>query len=265
MRRERVTVAELLAGKGTRQVSMLNVKSLDETAAAHAAGIDLLSIHLDTWSPAYRDAAPDAFVCVGLPYGVLVTTDDYLRAAFRALGTGADAVYCAAGLETIRALRAEGVPVCGHAGLIPSHRTWTGGFKAVGKTAESAVAVYQHIKALEDAGAFAAEIEVVPERVATEISRRTPMLIISMGAGAGCDAQYLFAEDVLGANSGHVPRHAKKYRDFNAEYQRLQMERVAAFAEFAGDVKTGAYPDMHHRVGIADDQFDSFLASLPVD
>jgi 3-methyl-2-oxobutanoate hydroxymethyltransferase len=265
MSRDRITVAELLVAKGIRQLSMLHVTSPDEAAAAHAAGIDMLSIRAGLWGPSYRDAAPDAFVCVGLPWGELVTVEDYLRAAFRALGDGADSVYCAAGLDVVRALRNDGIPVCGHTGLIPSHRTWTGGFRAVGKSADSALAVYRQVKALEDAGAFAAEIEVVPERVATEISKRTSLLLISMGAGGGCGAQYLFGEDVLGSNTGHIPRHAKQYREFRTEYERLQNERVAAFGEFAADVKTGAYPAAEHTVGISDEQFEAFLADLPGD
>ena len=55
---------------------------------------------------------------------------------------------------------------------------------------------------------------------------------------AGCDAQYLFAEDILGTNRGHMPRHSKVYRNFAAEYDRLQAERVAAFKEFIADVAT---------------------------
>jgi 3-methyl-2-oxobutanoate hydroxymethyltransferase len=260
--RERVTVAELRAAKGTRQLTMLHVTALEEAAAAHGAGIDLLSIVHPLWDKQFRAAAPDAFVCVGLLYGQLVTTEDYLRAAFAAMADGADSVYCAASLGVVAALAAEGIPVCGHAGLIPSKRTWTGGFRAVGRTADSAMLVYRQVKALEDAGAFAAEIEVVPDRVAAEVSRRTSLLLISMGAGAGCDAQYLFAEDILGSNPGHVPRHAKRYRDFRAEYERLQAERVAAFGEFAQDVKTGAYPEAGHCVGIADAEYDAFVAAL---
>ncbi|WP_204307647.1 3-methyl-2-oxobutanoate hydroxymethyltransferase, partial [Klebsiella pneumoniae] len=86
--------------------------------------------------------------------------------------------------------RDEGIPVCGHVGLIPSKATWTGGFKAVGKTAQSALDIWRQTKALDEAGAFAAEIEVVPVAVATAISERTSLFMISMGAGAGCDAQY---------------------------------------------------------------------------
>jgi 3-methyl-2-oxobutanoate hydroxymethyltransferase len=262
MNRDRATVADLLALKGRRQLTMLHVTSLDEAAAADAAGIDLLSIIDPLWSKEFRAAAPRAFVCVGLLYGTLVSTDDYLRAAFGAMSLGADAVYCAAGLETIARLRAEGVPVCGHVGLIPSRRTWTGGYRAVGKTAESALSVYRQVQELEQAGAFCAEIEVVPHRVASEISRRTRLLLLSMGAGSGCDAQYLFAEDVLGSNRGHLPRHAKTYRNFRAEYDRLQQERIAAFGEFAAEVACGAYPAAEHTVAIDDAEFDAFLDQL---
>ncbi len=68
----------------------------------------------------------------------------------------------------------------------------TGGFKAVGKTAAEALQLFEQIKSYEDAGAIAVELEVVPVEVATELSKRTSLLVWSMGAGAGCDAQYLF-------------------------------------------------------------------------
>jgi 3-methyl-2-oxobutanoate hydroxymethyltransferase len=262
MDRNRKTVAELLALKGKKQFTMLHVKSVDEAAAAEAAGIDMLSIIDPLWTPAMRAAAPNCFVHVGLLYGELATFEDYLRAAHRAIGIGGDAVYCAAGLDTVRRLRAEGIPVCGHTGLIPSKRTWTGGFRAVGKTSDSAMFVYRQVKELEEAGAFAAEIEVVPERVAAEISKRTSLLLLSMGAGAGCDGQYLFAEDVLGQTEGHLPRHAKVYRDFRAEYDRLQQERIAAFQEFSADVAAGRYPAGEHLVGIPDDDLEAFRQQL---
>jgi 3-methyl-2-oxobutanoate hydroxymethyltransferase len=261
--RGRRTVADLLAGRGTRQLTMLHIESVEEAAAADAAGIDLLSIEDPIWTAEIRAATPTAFVFVGLLYGHLVTTDDYLRAAHAALLLGADAVYCAASLETVRRLAAEGIPVCGHVGLIPSKRTWTGGFRAVGRTADSARLVYDQVRALEEAGAFAAEIEVVPERVAGEIAKRSSLLLISMGAGAGCDGQYLFSSDVLGTHDGHYPRHARVYRDFRAEHERLQKERVAAFGEFAADVADGQYPATGHTVAITDEEYRSFLEQLP--
>jgi 3-methyl-2-oxobutanoate hydroxymethyltransferase len=262
MDRKRRTVADLRALKGQAQLTMLFVRTSDEAAAAAAAGIDLLSIIDPLWTPAMRAAAGDCFVSVGLMYGQLASYEDYLRHAHRAISIGGDCVYCAASNETIARLRAEGIPVAGHVGLIPSKRTWTGGFRAVGKTADSALDVYRQVKALEEAGAFAAEIEVVPERVATEISQRTSLCLWSMGAGGGCDAQYLFAEDVLGETQGHQPRHSKVYRDFRGELARLQQERVAAFREYAADVASGAFPTPEHSVPIADAEFNAFLEGL---
>ena len=189
MRHNRMTVGELRVLKGKRQLTMLYVDTLDEAAAASAAGIDLLSIIDPVWTPKMRQAAGDCFVQVGLIYGQLCTYEDYLRAAHRAIMLGGDAVYCAASIDTITRLAAEGIPVISHVGLIPSKATWTGGFKAVGKTADGAIGVYNHVKALEAAGAVGAELEVVPDRVAAEISRRTSLIMISMGSGTGGDAR----------------------------------------------------------------------------
>jgi 3-methyl-2-oxobutanoate hydroxymethyltransferase len=262
-RPNRPTIADLRALKGKRQLSMLRVETLEEAAAAQEAGIDLLSVPPALLGSAFREAAPTCFAIPGLEYGDFITAEDYLRAAFAMMKSGADAVYCAASMSTVRRLRDEGIPVCGHSGLIPSQATWTGGFKAVGKTAETAMLVWNQVKALEAAGAFAAEIEVVPSEVAAAISRRTSLVLISMGAGAGGDAQYLFACDVLGSNRGHKPRHAKVYRNFAAEYDRLQLDRIAAFKEYQADVASGAYPAAQHEVAIPADELAKFQALLP--
>ncbi|MEY4884495.1 MAG: hypothetical protein RIS34_2349 [Pseudomonadota bacterium] len=258
----RPTIADLRALKGQRQLSMLRVETLDEAHAAQQANIDMLSVPPSLLGPAFREAAPTCFAVPGLEYGDFVTAEEYLRAAFAAMRSGGDAVYCAASMGIVRRLREEGIPVCGHSGLIPSQATWTGGFKAVGKTLATALLVWQQVKALEDAGAFAAEIEVVPAEVASLISARTSLVMISMGAGAGCDAQYLFASDVLGTNRGHVPRHAKVYRNFAAEYDRLQIERVAAFREYQQDIANGAYPQPVHQVGITPEELARFQDAM---
>ena len=83
---------------------------------------------------------------------------------------------------------------------------------------------------------------MVPVEVASAISARLKLLLWSMGAGAGCDAQYLFACDILGTNREHMPRHSKVYRNFAVEFDRLQAERVAAFREFIADVDSGSLP-----------------------
>ena len=159
-------------------------------------------------------------------------------------------------------LAAEGLAVVGHIGFIPTHRTWYGGYRAVGKTAESARRVWRQARALEAAGAFAAEIELVPEPVAAAISQRSSLFLISMGSGAGCDAQYLFSMDILGSNAGHYPRHSKKYRDFLAEYERLHDERVAAYGEYRADVESSVYPAAEHKLQIDNAELEEFLHAL---
>lgn len=243
------TVRDLLDARGKHQFAMLRVETLDEAEAAHRTGVELLSI-----PPAmildrrFREVAPSAFAFPGDNFYEIGDTADFLKWAFPLFKHGADGFYCSGSLQTIRAMADHALPVCGHVGLIPSKRTWTGGYKAVGKTLDSAKLVWKQIKALEDAGAFAAEIEVVPHSITAAIAEKTSLFLISMGAGAGGHAQYLFSDDVLGQNTGHIPRHAKVYANLAAEQARLQEMRVQAMGSFAQDVHSGSYPAPQHLV-----------------
>ena len=261
----RPNVADIRAMKARgEKISMLYVTTLEEAAAADAAGIHMLSIESRFFTPEMRAAAGRCFVQVGLPfgpYGGLATAEDYLRAAFKFTAMGGDCFYCAASLDIQKVLCDNHIPIVAHVGLIPSYITWTG-WRAVGKTADEARAVWDHVKQLEAIGCFGAELEVVPDRLGEIISRNTPMIMLGMGAGPGADAQYLFAEDVLGCTDGHRPRHAKTYRNFAAEYARLQAERIAAFREFIADVNTGAYPQPQHNVPMQDAEFEAFKTDL---
>jgi len=262
----RPTVSDMRAIKARgEKIAMLYVTTPQEAAAADAAGVHMLSIEGRYFSAEMREAAGNCFVQVGLPFGAwgtfegrhLVTAEDYLRAAFHYSALGGDCFYCAASLEIQKMLCDNHLPVVAHLGLIPSYITWTG-FRAVGKKADEALGLLKQVKQLEQIGCFAAELEVVPDRVGAFISQNTSMLMLGMGAGSGADAQYLFTEDVLGHADGHKPRHAKTYRNFVAEFARLQQERIAAFKEFVADVHSGAYPQPQHSVPIDDAQFDSF-------
>jgi len=263
MARTRPTAADLRAMKGKRQLTMLRVMNLEEAEAAERAGVDIVSIPPDLLlDPRYRDAAPSLFSMPGENFFEIGTADDFVRWAFKMYKASADAVYCSASIATIKRMADEAIPVIGHVGLIPSRRTWTGGWKAVGKTAESALDIMKAVKDLEAAGALGAEIEVVPVEVAEAISKRTSLIMLSMGAGTGCDAQYLFAEDVLGTNRGHMPRHSKVYRNFAAEYDRLQAERIAAFSEYVADVNSKAYPEEKHIVRMDPAELQRFIAAV---
>jgi 3-methyl-2-oxobutanoate hydroxymethyltransferase len=246
---KRLTVRDLLDQRGKHAFAMLRVETLEEAEAAERAGVELLSV-----PPAmimdrrFREAAPTAFAFPGDNFYEIGDTSDFLKWAFPLYKHGADGFYCSGSLQTVRAMADHALPVCGHVGLIPSKRTWTGGFKAVGKTLETAQLVWNQCKALEAAGAFAAEIEVVPHAITQAIAERTGLFLISMGAGAAGHAQYLFTDDVLGQNRGHIPRHAKIYANFAAEYDRLQELRVAAMGTYAAEVHGGLYPGPEHLV-----------------
>ena len=263
MSRKRPTIADMRAMKGKRQLTMLRVLTLEELEAAERAGVDIVSVPPDLMlDPRFRDAAPGIFAMPGDNFYEIGGPDDFIRWAFRLYKASADAVYCSASFHTVRRLADEAIPVIGHVGLIPSRATWTGGFRAVGKTAAGALEVLQAVRRYEEAGAFGAEIEVVPAEVAQAISQRTSLFMISMGSGTGCDAQYLFADDVLGQNRRHVPRHAKVYRNFADEYDRLQKERVAAFSEFVADVERKAFPEDKHVVHMDSSELKKFLLGL---
>lgn len=212
--------------------------------------------------PRFREIAPTAFAIPGENFYEIGGPDDFLRWALPLYKAGADAVYCSGSLATVRLLAEHAIPVCGHVGLIPSKSTWTGGFRAVGKTLETAKLVWSQVRALEQAGAFAAEIEVVPHSIGQVIAERTSLFLISMGAGPGYGAQYLFSCDVLGENTGHIPRHAKVYRDFASEYTKLQTEREAAYSEFVADVTDRSYPAPQHTVDAEQEMVEEFRAWL---
>jgi 3-methyl-2-oxobutanoate hydroxymethyltransferase len=245
----RWTVADLRAARGSHAFAMLRTETLDEAAAAEQAGVELLSIpSAMIHDRRFREVAPNAFAFPGENFFEIGGTDDFLRWAMPLYKAGADAVYCSGSFATVKALSEHGIPVCGHVGLIPSKRTWTGGFKAVGKTLDSAKLVWDQCRAQEEAGAFAVEIEVVPQEITQAIAERTSLFLISMGGGAQGHAQYLFSDDVLGQNDGHIPRHAKVYADFRSERAKLQEKRVAAMRAFADDVHSGAYPSADYVV-----------------
>ena len=249
--RKKYTVYDLQQLKGIRCLTHIHVKSPEEAAAAEQAGVDLMSCSFDSPEaqarlPLLVAAAPNSFLSAATPHG-LASPEEAIRVAFRAIEAGASSVYCSASSFIIAAMAREGIPVVGHLGLVPRHVTWTG-YRAIGKTVEEARELYREMKELENAGAYAAELEVVPHELARFLCSQTKLLLMSLGSGPGCDTQFLFSDDILGDYEERPPRHAKAYRDFSAEHRRLQVERIAAFSEYIADVKEGRFPDRGHLV-----------------
>ena len=263
--RKKYTVFDLQQFKGRRCLTHIHVKSPEEAAAAEEAGVDLMSCSFDSPEaqarlPALVAAAPQSFLSAATPHG-LASPEEAIRVAFRALEIGASSVYCSASPFLIEAMAREGIPVVGHLGLVPRHVTWTG-WRAIGKTVGEARQLFHRMKELESAGAYAAELEVVPHNLARFLSAQTKMILMSLGSGSGCDTQFLFSDDILGDYEERPPRHAKAWRDFAAEHRRLHRERIAAFREYIADVKEGRFPERGHLVEMEAPLLDEVVRAL---
>ena len=204
-------------------------------------------------------AAPNAFLSAATPHG-LASTEEAIRVGFRALEMGASSVYCSASPFVVEAMARERIPVVGHLGFVPRHATWTG-FRAIGKSVEEAKVLQQRMKDLENAGAYAAELELVPHNLASYLCKQTRMLLMSLGSGSGCDTQFLFSDDILGDYDERIPRHAKAYRNFVEEHRRLQRERLAAFGEYIADVKEGRFPARGNLIEMDEKLLQQFIGA----
>jgi len=255
---EKLTVKDILAAKGKRKLSEVYTHNPLEAEACELAGIEMIvSSELNDIN-GIRNAAKNTFLTVGLPYGTYLTETEIVRRSFELLKVGADAIYCPQGVKLIKAITDEGIPVVGHSGFIPYKSTLYGGFKAFGKTALEAKIIYDQCMILQDAGVFAIEIEIVPFKVAEFISTNIDVFMIGMGSGIGCDAQYLFAEDILGYNNGHIPRHAKVYSDIGRDYEKIKDKSEKAFKMFKSDVEKSNYPAKEHDINISENEFNKF-------
>ena len=257
------TVKDLRDQKGKRVLCETLPFSPEEAAAAEEAGIDTMKVRFDAKQPhlakAVRDAAPNTFMAFSVPLVAAASETEAVRLAYTAMELGADAIMCQWSPRFISVATEQGVPVQGHAGLVPRKSTWTGGLRAVGKTIDEAKWVFEQIKLLEDAGAYAVEVEVIPEALLAEISKRTSLLTSSIGGGGGGDIQFLFAEDILGNNRPPYPRHSKQYRELWKLKEQMQAERVAGFKEYIEDVRSGGFPAKQHIIEAPDGLMDEFL------
>ena len=252
---KKLTVKDILDAKGKRKLTQVWVDGKDMAQASEQAGIDWLNARLNGLAGA-REGAPNTFITAASPRGTYNASDaEAIKTSFSLMQNGADAVYMCAALDRIKAVAKERIPVVGHVGFVPAHYTWVGGYKAFGKTAKEAMEIYENTLAIQEACDFAVEMEVVPHRIAAEISRKVDICVISLGSGAGCDCEYLFGTDILGSYSGHYPRHAKKYRN---HYE----DSVEAFKEFREDVTLGGFPEKKHLVEVEEEEFEKFMEQM---
>ena len=260
------TVKDIIDLKGDRQLTQTLPFTPNEAKAAEDAGIDLINTRFNYFKQEtaieIRKSASKTYMSFVIPLLSVPTKDDALKHSYKAMELGADGIIFQGSLNHIEALSNAGIPVQGHIGLVPRKSTWTGGIRAVGKTIDEAKALFQNLKDLENAGAWAVECEVIPSRLMRELSSRTSLVTISIGSGNGGDVQFLFAEDILGASEGPFPRHSKQYCNLFKESQRIQKMRVNAFKDFIDDVNSDDFPSNNFEVEVTEEFVERFCNYL---
>ena len=198
--------------------------------------LDEILIHLK----AVRRAVQRALLVADMPYGSFHTgADDAVRNALRLVKEGgAEAVKLEGGhkrVQLVKRLVDEEIAVMGHIGLTPQSINKLGAYRVQGKTAVTARQLLDDARALEDAGAFAIVLEVVPREIASLITESISIPTIGIGAGAGCDIQVLVLHDMLGLSFGKLARFVRPYAN-------LHEVITAAVTQYADDVRAGTYP-----------------------
>ncbi|HUF34647.1 MAG TPA: 3-methyl-2-oxobutanoate hydroxymethyltransferase [Gemmatimonadales bacterium] len=218
--------------------------SLHQVLGGHETTLGATLDQMIYHAAAVHRGAPRALLFVDLPFLTYqVSVEDAIRNAGRVLQeTGAHGVKLEGGgvmAETIRALVDRGIPVMGHLGLTPQSVHALGGYRVQGREAPAGGRLLADARELEEAGACAIVLELMPAELARRISQALAIPTIGIGAGPGCDGQVLVLHDMLGLNDAFAPKFLKRYADL--------AERVRGAArEFAEEVRAGDYPGREH-------------------
>lgn len=192
---------------------------------------------------AVRRAAPNTFIIGDMPFGAYqVGIEDACRNAVRFHKQAAvDCVKLEGGVRVapvIKAISDGGMLVMGHIGLTPQSSGAQGGFRAQGRTADSAQAIIDDAHAVYEAGAFSMLVEGVPPEVTKIIRDELPIPIYGIGAG-DCDGQVMICSDILGLFQAFTPKFVKRYGDVAGEYRKV-------FAAYIDEVRQGIFPGDEH-------------------
>ncbi|MEO6050285.1 MAG: 3-methyl-2-oxobutanoate hydroxymethyltransferase [Pyrinomonadaceae bacterium] len=192
-----------------------------------------------------------AMVIADMPFGTYhVNEDDSVKNALRLMKYGgAEAVKLEGGrnrVDLVKRLVSEEIPVVAHIGLTPQSVYKMGGYRVQGRTAEQAKLLIEDAKMLEDAGAFAIVLELVPREVAAMITKEITMSTIGIGAGQECDIQVLVLHDLVGMTFGRQPRFVRQY----ASVRDVMTEAIHNWTK---DVKSGAYPNDQESYGLTEE------------
>ena len=211
-----------------------------------------------------RRGAPNTFIIGDMPFlsyqvsreGAILNAGRFFKEA------DVDAIKLEGGrrvIPQIEGIVEGGMSVMGHIGLTPQSSGQLGGFKAQGRTADTAMELIKDALAIENAGAFALLVEAVPPEVGLKISEMLKIPVLGIGAGMYTDGQVLIIGDMLGYFEAFTPKFVKKYAN-------LAEVITKAFGEYADDVRTGKFPEEKHCYRMIEgelDKLESMLKNLP--
>jgi len=237
-----ITAYDAVLGAGTAAagIDMLLVgDSVGMTELGYTSTLPVTMEDMLSHACAVRRGAPDSFIVFDMPFMSYQESDEEAlhNAGLAMKTTGCDAVKLEGGAEyagLIRKLTGAGIPVMAHLGLLPQHIQVAGGYKVAGRSEEAAAQLLRDAFAVQEAGAFAAVLECVPEALAAEITEQLTIPTIGIGSGRHCSGEIQVIHDVLGLLE-FKPKHAKCY----AELRRLMVEALSAYAQ---EVREGKFP-----------------------
>jgi len=206
---------------------------------------------------AVRRGAPNIFVMGDMPFLSYQTTpEDAVRNAGRFYKeAGVDAVKLEGGRRVVKMIKAivdAGMVVCGHIGLTPQSSGQLSGFRAQGRTAESAYELILDARAVQEAGASFLLLEAIPPEVGKFITEDLKIPVYGIGAGPYVDGQVLILHDMLGIFEAFTPKFVKKYAN-------LAENMVKAFEDFAKEVKESKFPQKEHCYGMIEGEFEKMM------
>jgi 3-methyl-2-oxobutanoate hydroxymethyltransferase len=211
-------------------------------------------------SEAVRRGAPNTFVIGDMPFlSYQVNCDEAVRNAGRFFKEArVDAIKLEGGRRVcpqIKAIAEGGMLVMGHIGLTPQSSGQLGGFKAQGRTAETALELIEDAKAVEKVGAFSLLVEAVPPEVCKIIRDELSIPVYSIGAGIDADGQLMIVSDILGIFQAFTAKFVKKYAN-------LGEETLKALLTYADDVRAGRFPETQHTYNMVEGELPKLMASL---
>lgn len=219
--------------------------SVGTALLGHDTTLPVTLDHMIYHAAAVRRGVKRALIVIDMPF---LTYQASIERAILNCGraiqqSGASAVKVEGGspemLDTVHALVRTGMPVMGHLGFTPQSVNTLGGARVQGREAGEADRLIAEAKGLEQAGAFAVVLELVPAAVSARITAAVGIPTIGIGAGAECDGQVLVLPDMLGLNDTFEPKFLKRYAEMAEEVR-------SAVRSWAAEVRSGVYPDADH-------------------